>query len=241
MLEKLEKFQVLLLGLIIAIGGIIATTIITSAMSKDVISVTGSSSQNVISDNGSFEFEIKAHAANKAAAYSIINKQRPLVVKYLNEQGFDVKNIEAKALHGYDVYELNYNGNSTNKVIGFNASQTVLVKSEDVQKIKKVSTEITNLTEQGIDINVYDPSYFYSKLSDLKVKMLEEATKDAKHRASAMLKATHNRVGKIQSVRMGVFQVTPVNSTDVSDMGISDTTTIEKKITSVANVTFGIK
>ncbi len=71
--------------------------------------------------------------------------------------------------------------------------------------------------------------------------MLEEATKDAKHRASAMLKATHNRVGKIQSVRMGVFQVTPVNSTDVSDMGISDTTTIEKKITSVANVTFGIK
>ena len=119
MLEKLEKFQVLLLGLIIAIGGIIATTIITSAMSKDVISVTGSSSQNVISDNGSFEFEIKAHAANKAAAYSIINKQRPLVVKYLNEQGFDVKNIEAKALHGYDVYELNYNGNSTNKVIAF--------------------------------------------------------------------------------------------------------------------------
>ena len=91
MLEKLEKFQVLLLGLIIAIGGIIATTIITSAMSKDVISVTGSSSQNVISDNGSFEFEIKAHAANKAAAYSIINKQRPLVVKYLNEQGLMLK------------------------------------------------------------------------------------------------------------------------------------------------------
>ena len=238
MLEKLEKFQVLLLGLIIALGGIIATSIITSAMSKDVISVTGSSSQNVISDNGSFEFEIKANGLNKAAAYNIINKQRPMVIKYLKEQGFDVKNIEVKALHGYDVYELTYNGNSTNKVIGFNANQVIRVKSEDVQKIKKVSTEITNLTEQGIDINVYDPAYFYSKLSDLKVKMLEEATKDAKHRASAMLKATHNRVGKIQSVRMGVFQVTPVKSTDVSDMGISDTTTIEKKITSVANVTF---
>ena len=40
---------------------------------------------------------------------------------------------------------------------------------------------------------------FYSKLSDVKVKLLEEATKDAKQRASAMLKATHNRVGKIQS------------------------------------------
>ena len=87
MLEKLEKFQVLLLGLIIAIGGIIATTIITSAMSKDVISVTGSSSQNVISDNGSFEFEIKAHAANKAAAYSIINKQKTFSCKIFKRTG----------------------------------------------------------------------------------------------------------------------------------------------------------
>ena len=78
-------------------------------------------------------------------------------------------------------------------------------------------------------------------LSDMKVQMLEEATKDAKQRADAMLKATHNRTGKIQSVRMGVFQITPVDSTNVSDMGISDTSTIEKKITSVANVTFQIK
>ena len=71
--------------------------------------------------------------------------------------------------------------------------------------------------------------------------MLEEATKDAKQRASAMLKPTHNRVGKVKSVKMGVFQVTPVDSTNVSDYGINDTSAIEKKVTSVANVIFGIK
>ncbi|MBD5403345.1 SIMPL domain-containing protein [bacterium] len=241
MLEKVEKFQVLLLGIIIAIGGIVMTSIVSSAMSKDVISVTGSYSQNVTSDSGALEFELKANGVNKAAAYNTLNKQRPDVIKYLHAQGFSDKDIEIKTPRGYDVYELTYNGNSTNKVIGFNASQTIVLQSDDVQKIKKVSTGITNLTAQGIDVNVYEPSYFYSKLSDLKVKMLEEATKDAKQRASAMLKATHNRVGKIQSVKMGVFQITPVNSTNVSDMGINDTTTIEKKITSVANVTFGIK
>ena len=56
-----------------------------------------------------------------------------------------------------------------------------------------------------------------------------------------MLKSTNNRVGKIESVRMGVFQITPVDSTDVSDMGINDTSTIEKKITAVSNVTFKVK
>ena len=77
--------------------------------------------------------------------------------------------------------------------------------------------------------------------SDLKVELLEEATNDAKERASAMLKATHNKVGKIQSVKMGVFQITDVDSTNVSDMGINDTSTIDKKVTAVANVVFKIK
>ena len=152
-----------------------------------------------------------------------------------------IKKIEKKTVNGYYNYKRDYNGSYTNIPESYNLSQPVTISSDNVELIKEISTDISSLITKGIDINVYDPSYFYSKLSDLKVKMLEEATKDAKHRASAMLKATHNRVGKIQSVRMGVFQVTPVNSTDVSDMGISDTTTIEKKITSVANVTFGIK
>lgn len=241
MLEKLEKFQVLLLSVVLAIGGVIAASILTGAISKDVISVTGSYSQNVVSDSGNFEFEIRARKATKSESYAQINKQRPVVLKYLESQGFSKDEIDVKASRGYDIYKITSNGMTTNQIVAFDATQRISVKSKDVQKIKKVSTDITNLTSEGIDINVDEPSYFYSKLSDVKVKMLEEATKDAKQRASAMLKATHNRVGKIQSVRMGVFQITPVDSTNVSDMGINDTTSIEKKITSVANVTFSIK
>ena len=124
---------------------------------------------------------------------------------FLEEQGFSKEEIDIKTSRGYDIYKIMPNGMTTNQIAAFDASQRISVKSKDVQKIKKVATDITNLTSKGIDINVDEPSYFYSKLSDVKVKMLEEATKDAKQRASAMLKATHNKVGKIQSVRMGVF------------------------------------
>ena len=130
---------------------------------------------------------------------------------------------------------------SSGEIAYYTVTQNLRIKSNDVNKIKEISTDITTLINEGIDINVYTPQYFYSKLSDEKVQMLEEATADAKARATAMLKATNNKVGKIQSVNMGVLQITPVDSTSVSDMGISDTTTIEKKITSVANVTFRIK
>lgn len=241
MLERIEKFQVLLLSVVIALGVIIAANLITKSVSKDMITVTGSYSQNVTSDNGRFEFEINVRRPTKAEAFAAIDKQRPVVIKYLENKGFSPDEIEVKAFSGYNSYKMTSNGMNTNEIAYFNANQNISVSSKDVQKIKEVSTDIVNLISEGIDINAYQPSYFYSSLSDMKVKMLEEATKDAKQRASAMLKATHNRVGKIQSVKMGVFQITPVDSTNVSDMGINDTSTIEKKITSVANVTFIIK
>ena len=97
------------------------------------------------------------------------------------------------------------------------------------------------MISQGIDINVFGVSYSYSKLPELKVNLLEEASKDAKNRASSMLNATGDKVGGIKSVRMGVYQITSVDSNDVSDMGINDTSTIDKKVTAVANISFKIK
>ena len=241
MLEKLEKFQLLLLAVILGISGIIATVVTTKTLSKDVISVTGSYSQTVTSDKGVYEFEVIARGKSRADAYAILKKQRPVVLKYLKDQGFTDKQIDEKYINGYNLYRTTYNGTSTDEIVGFNASQRYSVKSDDVEKIKKLSTDINTLTEQGVDISGYEPSYFYSKLSDLKIEMLEKASQDAKQRAKAMLKATHNNVGKIQSLQMGVFQITPEDSNDVSDMGISDSSSIKKKVTSVANVTFRIK
>ena len=120
-------------------------------------------------------------------------------------------------------------------------SQNILIKTDNVELIKEISTDISGLINEGVDINVYEPSYNYSKLPELKVQLLEKASVDAKNRANSMLKPTHNLAGNIQSVRMGVYQITPVESTSVSDEGINDTSSIDKKVTAVANLTFKIK
>ena len=70
---------------------------------------------------------------------------------------------------------------------------------------------------------------------------MKEATLDAKQRAESMLKAAGANVGKVKQMRMGVFQITPPDSTMVSDMGVNDTTTIDKKVTAVANIVFKVK
>lgn len=241
MLEKMEKFQLVILSIVLAAGLIAATSLATGRLSNDVITVTGSSYKTVTSDSGRLEFRIMTRQATKAMAYDTITNQLPKVKEFIQAKGFEDSEIEIKPSNGYYTYRTLPNGVSTGETAYYNLSQPVYVSSKDVQKIKELSTELQSLINKGIDIDAYNPEYFYSKLADDKVEMLGAATKDAKERAASMLKATNNHVGKIQSVKMGVFQITPVDSTNVSDMGISDTTSIEKKITSVANVTFRIK
>lgn len=240
MFDKLEKYQLVLLALILALGLIFATKSAVNSLSREGISVTGSAYEIVKSDSGRLSFTVNTQALTKAEAYRILRTQMPVVTKYLQEKG--IENIDIKNYNGYYTYKYNRaTGNYTNEVDNYKLSQPVEISSNDVNKIKEISLDIQNLLDKGIDINVNQASYFYSKLGDLKVKLLEDATTDAKQRASAMLKATRNRVGKIQSVQMGVFQITEPDSTSVSDMGINDTSTIDKKVTAVANVVFKIK
>jgi hypothetical protein len=241
MFEKFEKLQLIATSLIIAVAIVVAANVITGAISKDSVVVTGSYAKTVTSDSGQVVFEINSRQLTKVQAYDVINKQRPEIIKFLEGKGVKKENIEIRTPNGYNVYKVLPNGNSSNDFAYYTISQTFVVKSSDVNLIKEIAASLPDLNSKGIDINVFDPNYYYSKLSEIKVTMLEEATKDAKQRADAMLKATHNKVGKIQSVKMGVFQITPVDSNEVSDMGISDTSSIEKKITSVANVTFSVK
>ena len=239
MFEKLEKLQLVWLGIVLALGLVFAVNIGTNALSKDKITVTGSAYKIVKSDSARLEFEITTRKASKQQAYKTVQAQLPTVIDYLKSKG--LTDVEVNASSGYITYKYSANGSMTNDIAYYNLSQPVVVKSNDVNKIKEVSSDIQSLLDKGIDINIFSTQYFYSQLSDLKVQLLQDATTDAKDRASAMLKATHNRPGKIEAVQMGIFQITPVDSTNVSDMGINDTSTIDKKVTAVANVVFRIK
>jgi len=116
-----------------------------------------------------------------------------------------------------------------------------MVTSKNVNLVKDISNDVTVLLQEGIEIFYSPPEFFYTKLNDLKIRMLGEATKDAKVRAEAMAKNSDSEIGKLKSARQGVFQITPVNSVDVSDYGEYDLSSIEKSIKAVVTVAFTIK
>lgn len=240
MLERVEKLQIISLGLLIGLALVVSTKMVSSSISKNEITVTGSAYEIVKSDKGSLDCEIVVKRPTKKEAYAAVQAQLKTVQEYLKNK--KIQNINIKTTNGYYSYKNDpKTGYSTNVIDYYNLYQPISISSDNVELIKDISNDITGLINQGVDINVQTPSYDYSKLGDLKVNLLEKASTDARNRAASMLKPTHNRVGKISAVRMGVYQITPVDSTNVSDSGINDTSTIDKKVTAVANVTFRIK
>lgn len=83
MLERIEKLQVISLGLLIALGLIISTQMVSSSLSKNVISVTGSAYEIVKSDSGTLNFDIVVKRPNKQDAYTAVQSQIKIVEKYL--------------------------------------------------------------------------------------------------------------------------------------------------------------
>jgi hypothetical protein len=96
---------------------------------------------------------------------------------------------------------------------------------------------------QGMVFTSQNPEYYISNatLDGIRSDMLAEALSDAKARAQSITEGVGASVGNLRSSSIGVTQITPVNSTQVSDYGYYDTTSIEKLITYLVHATFTMK
>jgi hypothetical protein len=90
-------------------------------------------------------------------------------------------------------------------------------------------------------VSVQSLEYYYSKLPELRVKLLSSAIKDAEARAKSIVESTGRKVGSIRSASSGVVQVLPVNSVEISDYGSYDTSYVDKDVMVTVKATFGLK
>ncbi len=231
---------------ILGLALIICSIIIVNAWksnysSNQTITVTGSAKKDIVSDLGILRGTIAVEASNASNAYRELQRQKPILVSYLVSKGFPENEIEFFTLNSYPVYEISSSGYQTGVVRAYVYNQRLEVKSNDVNKIKNVSLEIPSLIEKGVSFNVEMPEYHYTKIADIKIEIQAEAAKDAMNRASKIAIATDRKLGPMRSARMGVIQITPKFSNQISDYGINDLSSIEKEITAVVTASFEIE
>ena len=234
---------------------VVASTAIAASAWKHVktrpkertIEVTGSAKKRIVSDLIEWQGSIETRNMDRTTAYRELKTNVDKALGWLEKQGMDRKTIRVSSAHTSEEYETEYEGVADQRIqrekfTGYKMSQTISIRSTDVEKVERISREVTELLEQGISVTSYAPAYYYTKLGELKIEMLAAASADARERAENIVsKAGKARLGRLEDADMGVINVNPANSTDTSWQGNNDTTSLEKDILTIVHATFELK
>ncbi|MFH2054974.1 MAG: SIMPL domain-containing protein, partial [bacterium] len=196
------------------------------------ISVTGAAYKPITSDFGIWEATVSASAVTLEATYREIHQSMAATEAFLQSKGFSADQYQIGSVQIMRDY------NREGDVVGFRLMQDVRIELADVPRISDLAKEVSALIEQGVEINSYRPQDLFTKLDALKLEMIKAATENAMLRAQQLAETTGRKVGAPSSAAVGVFQIRPLHSQEVSSMGMSDVSSIDKEIVSTVHVEF---
>lgn len=234
--NKLLLFGLILGASLVITGAIIARTFLDVKNLDNVISVSGSAKITVTADSARWtgNFARIVNQDQIKTGYTQMKNDEKIASSFFAAQGFN--DVDISPVFMNQIYK-----NNANDPQQYNLMQNISVKSTDVNKMKELAKNSDKLAAQGVIFSANPVEYYYSKLPDLRVSLLPEAIKDAKNRAQAIAQSSGKEVDTIKSVAMGVVQVMQVGSTDVSDYGSYDTSTIDKDVMVTVKAVFGLK
>ncbi len=220
---------------------IVGNSIVSVKGGNNSIIVTGSAKQQITSDLIVWTGSYNAKSNVLLDAYKQLEASKIKVNNYLIKQGVPEEKIVFSSINTMTNYVVLPNGQYTSQIDYYDLDQTVTISSTEIDKITEISRNATELINDGVQFQSNSPQYLYTKIADLKVTMLAEATKDAKKRAEMIAENAGSSLGGLKYADMGVIQITPLYSNEVSDYGMNDTYSLEKEITAVVHCEFKIR
>ena len=206
------------------------------------ITVTGSATRRIRSDSIVWEASVRARDPGMTAAYKKLASDMPVLMQFVKAHGVPDTEVTPSATSISEVHPRDQNGvYQEDQVVAYIAEQKITVVSTDIAKVEKISREVTELLDKGIYVHSEAPLYIYTKLAELKIQMLADASRDARLRAEKIAENTGASLGGLLMSRMGVLQINPAFSTDVSAEGNNDKTTLDKDVLGVVTASFAVK
>ncbi|MEE9362418.1 MAG: SIMPL domain-containing protein [Cellulophaga sp.] len=236
----------LIFGIAIVISSIFLGKAYTDRNKKEgQILVTGLGNTDFSSDLIVWEGSFAAQNVSLKQAYLTLEKNKGIIKEYLKKKGIPTEQLVFNAVTTNKSNKRLYSPSGDymgEEFVGYELSQSIQIESNEVDKIEKVSREITELLNQGVQFYSLAPRYYYTKLADLKVVMISKATEDARIRAERIAQFSGGELGDLQSAKMGVFQITGQNSKeDYSWGGTFNTSSREKTASITMKLVYKVK
>ena len=199
---------------------------------QDTVVVTGLGETEFTSDLIVWSGTLTAEAQSVATGYAQIEQSKKKVQDYLAAKGLPAEAVVFEFVNVDKQFSPVYNANGSwagQRFTGYELRQRFTVESSEVEKVETISREISSLIAQGVSIEAYAPDYYYTRLDDVKMGLIETASADARTRAEKIARNAGTKIGKVASARMGVFQITGANSNEEFSAGGSFNTSSRNK------------
>jgi hypothetical protein len=236
-------------SLIIALAVVAGTVVLGNAYkykfnAVESISVTGSAETNFSSNLVVWTGNYSRRAMDLKSAYAFLKQDEAVVRQYLKSKGVPDASIVISSVEILKEYAPQFDqmGRNIGQTFnGYNLMQQVKVESTDIGRVERLSREVTELIEKGVEFNSAPPQYYYTKLKDLKHDLLAKASEDARLRATAIAKNSGGGLGSLRKATMGVFQIVGQNSNEnYSYGGVFNTTDKEKTATITVRAEYAV-
>lgn len=228
-------------SVVFAIAIVIAAYILGNAVinrnrPQGTINVTGLGEQNFTSDLIVWEGNFSRESRDLKEAYASLESDRLAVTNYLKSKGIPAEQLVFNAVTTTPLYQQNYTagGDYAGQTFqGYQLSQSLVIESKEVEKVEKISREITELLNQGITFYSMPPRYYYTQLESLKLEMIAKATEDGRIRAERIAENSNSDLGNLIDANMGIFQITGQNSGEDYSWGGTFNTSAKNKTASI--------
>ncbi len=223
-------------------GGFFIGNGVYQSLATRTVTVKGLAEKDVIADTAIWNIKINRVGNNLTTVQKEIDSDIKKIKTFLTDAGFvadDIKNGRVQVrdkFAGYSMAERQQQSGDRYVI-----ETGVFIRSHNVELVDSVSREMGELIKQGVTIteDYAGPVYLFNGLNDIKMEMIESATKNARASGEQFAKDADAKLGKIKSANQGVFSITARDPLD--SWSNNEKASIDKKVRVVSTITFYLK
>jgi hypothetical protein len=201
-----------LLSIGIAVGGWFVADGLREARTGDrFVTVKGLAEREVKADMALWpmRFVATSNALDEAQAKSRADAEA--IIAFLTEAGIGRDEIAVQSLEVTDLLAQAYRSGPVDS--RFIVTQTLMVRSRDVDRVGAASQRLGDLVARGVvlssDGQASGPAYVFTGLNAIKPDMIAQATRDARAAGEQFAADSGASLGGIRSASQGLFQILP--------------------------------
>ena len=233
----------LLLGLLaLAVAAVVAAALVADGVRdvkkrRDTITVTGSAREPIEADLATWRIAVTAQDASSATAARALRRDLDAVRAFVRDGGIAEADVREPPL---TVAQVSRRVAPRRFVTEYRLTQRLVISTREIDTLERLTGRVTDLLLRGLGVSVGSVTYVSTQLAEARIAALEAATANARDRAQTLVEGLGGDLGPVRRADLGVYQIVPRNSTQVSDYGINDVSSRRKDVISVVTVTFAV-